>query len=104
MSAMVAFRILLMLVLCLVTDAPAPVTPYMLEHVEDGEEVQLAQRLGLARRHRLVRQSAPRPDPSLARVAARSAPAPRREARPAAAPARKVPSPVPDSAPASEDH
>ena len=54
MSAMTAVRIVLMMLMCLVTDAPGPVTPLVFEHLEDGEEVRLARRRTASQLQRLA--------------------------------------------------
>jgi hypothetical protein len=101
---MTALRILLMCLMCLVTDAPGPVTTFVFEHVEDGEEIQLSRRQAPRPRHLLAR-AVPRPGESAALEQWRPAPRPRPAARPAAHDhVRKVPSPAPEPAASSEDH
>jgi hypothetical protein len=107
MSAMTAVRIVLMMLMCLVTDAPGPITPLVFEHLEDGEEVQLSRRRAGRPSQRLAQT------PPSAREATRLAHAPLvprpRPATPTAisAHARKAPPPVSDpsaSSASSEDH
>jgi hypothetical protein len=101
---MSALRIVLMFLMCLVTDAPGPVTTFVFEHVEDGEEIQLSRRHAPRPRHLLAR-AAPRPGESAVLAQSRPALRPRPSARPAADEhARKVPSPAPEPAASSEDH
>jgi hypothetical protein len=106
MSAMTAVRIVLMLLMCLVTDAPGPITPLVFEHLEEGEEVQLARRRAARQPQRLAQ--APPASPEAARLAQSPlAPRPRPVAPIAVqAHARKAPPSAEPSAPpaASEDH
>jgi hypothetical protein len=104
---MTAVRIVLMMLMCLVTDAPGPITPLVFEHLEDGEEVRLARRQGIGQHRRLARM--PSPERPVA-VVAQSYPAPRPRAAARTAVrthARKAPPPMldPSASPApSEDH
>ena len=104
MTWMGAVRIVLMFLMCLVTDAPGPVTSFVFEHLEDGEEIQVSRRPGARPRH-LATGVTPRPGESAVLAQSR----PPTAWRPAAAPVardhvRKVPSPVPEPAASSEDH
>ena len=105
MSAMTAVRIVLMMLMCLVTDAPGPITPLVFEHLEDGEEVQLARRRAARQPQRLA-QAPPASPEAMRVVQAPQAPRPQ-PAVPTAvlAHARKAP-PSEPSAPSvsSEDH
>jgi hypothetical protein len=104
---MTAVRIVLMMLMCLVTDAPGPITSLVFEHLEDGEEVRLSRRLGAGQHRRLART------PSAGRETAVQVQAPpARRPRPAArtavpAHARKLPSLTAEpsaSSASSEDH
>ena len=107
MSAMTAVRVVLMMLMCLVTDAPGPITPLFFEHLEDGEEVRVSQRRTGRQQHRLA-QMRPATHETTLLVQAQAAPRPRPAARTAVdAHRRKAPPPVPEpSAPSqsSEDH
>lgn len=102
MVAMAAVRLLLMVLMCLVTDAPGPVTTGVFEHLEDGEEIQ-------ASRRRAARRvaHAPSTPPGSGVVVARVLPAPSREVvarRPVHEHARKIPTPAREPSTAAEDH
>lgn len=92
-----------MLLMCLVTDAPAPVTTGVFEYLEDAEEIHAARRRIISARPET--QWAPRPAASVA--ATRPAPVLQlqRIARSVAhEPARKIPAAAREPAAASDDH
>ena len=99
---MTAIRVLLMLIMCLVTDAPGPVTAGVFEHLEDGEEIQAARRV-VQRRPTTVQ---PGPRAILSRLTARiSTPRPQPPApRKTQEPAHKVPAPASNPPDSTEDH
>jgi hypothetical protein len=104
MVAMAAVRLLLMVLMCLVTDAPGPVTTGVFEHLEEGEEIQASRRRAAARR---VAHAPSTPPRSGAIVVARVLPAPSRELaarRPVHEHAPKIPAPAPEPSTAAEDH
>jgi hypothetical protein len=105
MSGMVAVRLVLMMLMCLVTDVPGPMVPLVFEHLEDGEEVRLSRRRAVGQQPRLAQM--PPGGRERTPLMAPSAPRPRPAARPAVqAHARKAP-PPPDASSSlstSEDH
>jgi hypothetical protein len=106
MGTMTAVRIVLMMLMCLVTDAPGPITPLVLEHLEDGEEVQLSRRRA-ARQPQQLARSRPASPEATRLVQAPLAPRPRPAAPIAVqAHARKTPPSAEPSAPSTstEDH
>jgi len=107
MSAMAAVRIVLMMLMCLVTDAPGPITPLVFEHLEDGEEVRLARRRTASQLQR-VAQAPPASPEAIRLVEAPLAPRPRPALHTAGqAHARKAPPPASEpsaSSASSEDH
>lgn len=98
---MAAIRVLLMVMMCLVTDAPASPAAGVLAHLEDGEEIHVARRL-VQRRPTTV-ASTPRPVvvPRITRVAMPPRPAP---APPVAERARTLLMPSSDPSGPAEDH
>ena len=103
---MVAVRLVLMMLMCLVTDVPGPMVPLVFEHLEDGEEVRVSRRRAVGQQPRLAQMPLGGRETTLL-MAAPSAPRPRPAARPAVqAHARKAP-PPPDASSSlstSEDH
>lgn len=91
--------------MCLVTDAPGPVTTLVFEHIEDGEEIQVSRR-DASKQRRLRARIAPQPAQAALLTPSRPALRPRPAGGPAAHDhVRKVPSPVPEPAlSSSEDH
>ena len=107
MSAMTAVRIVLMMLMCVVTDAPGPVMPLVFEHLEDGEEVRLARRRTASQPQRLAQ--APPASPEAVRLLETPlAPRPRPAQHTVVqAHARKAPPSAPEpsaSSASSEDH
>ena len=107
MGAMTAVRIVLMMLMCLVTDAPGPIMPLVFEHLEDGEELRLARRRPAGQLQRLAQ--APAASPEVTRlVETPRAPRPRPAEPPAVqAHARKAPPSASEpsaSSASSEDH
>ena len=99
-----ALRIVLMMLMCLVTDAPAPVTTGVFEYLEDAEEIQAGRR-----RMATPRPAAARSVPRPATTAAATRVTPALRAQPAARsgaqePVRKIPAAAREPAAASDDH
>ena len=104
MMPMNAVRLLLMLLMCLVTDAPSPVTSGLFEFLEDAEEIHAARR-----RKAVPLPPATRPAPPAAAAAVIRPPAPILRPPSFALPvahdvARKIPAAAREPAAASDDH
>jgi hypothetical protein len=99
---MAAIRVLLMLMMCLVTDAPGPLTAGVFEHLEDGEEVHLARRITQRRPASAV--TAPQVAVASATARLTTPPPQPKAARAAQQPARKIPAPASAPPDSTEDH
>ena len=104
MRWMNAVRVLLMMLMCFVTDVPGPVATGVFESLENAEEIHGARRRKTAP---LPSATQPAPRPATAAVVTQPAPTlrPRSAARPVAHDsARKIPAAAREPAAASDDH